>query len=206
MADTKDKSRKLDEEEDSDEKSPKNKKGLNTTLLIVFGGLLLLIVSIGGTAALFMLRTPAVSDTKAVSPAPKKETKADTTADATEKPAAEATAAEGEGGKPKALFYSIKPVFIVNIQAAGNKQRFLQVQIDVMTHSEKVAAALEENLPLIKNDLVAILSSKKFEDLNAPAGKDTLRQEALKAVKNIMEQQGVDGAVEAVLFPSFVMQ
>jgi len=204
MADDKVKDRK---DEDEDDKAVSSKKTFpKKMIMMIIGFVVVLILAVGGTAAFFMSRNTSDSSSKQNnSKAVKKDKKETANDNADGTSAADNSGDAGNDGANKAIFYSIKPVFVVNIQD-GTKTKFLQVQVDIMTHSDKVKIAIDNNLPLIKNDLVALFSSKSYDDLNQPAGKEQLRQDAQKAVQKIIEGQAEGGTVEAVLFPSFVMQ
>ncbi len=107
------------------------------------------------------------------------------------------------GGEPH--FYKFLPAFVVNIPSEG-RIRFLQIEVEVMSRSEDVIEDVEAYAPLLKNELVTLFSSQRYEEVVTAQGRDALRTEALKRVQKIMtEQAGVDG-VEQVLFTSFVTQ
>lgn len=105
----------------------------------------------------------------------------------------------------KAIFYTIRPVFVVNFQKS-KRAKYLQVSVDVMARSEEAIEYVENYLPLIKNDLVVLFASQSFEDLRSADGKEKLRQDALKKIQSILQKETGEPWVENVLFTSFVMQ
>ena len=105
-----------------------------------------------------------------------------------------------------AVYVSFEPPFVVNFDAGG-KARFLQVAIQVMTRDPHVAEELELHNPVIRNDVLLLLSNQQYETLSSREGKEKLQHEALEAVRHVIEANGGEAeAVESVLFTSFVMQ
>ncbi|MFM8454543.1 MAG: flagellar basal body-associated protein FliL [Gammaproteobacteria bacterium] len=131
-----------------------------------------------------------------------------------EEAAAESADSHSEGGgkegeksasKSKWKYFDVKPTFVVNVQTTSRNPKFLQAQVVVMVDNDAAIASLKNNLPLIKNNLALLFSSKRYDELLTLEGKEQLRQQALKEVKKILEADGKKG-VESVLFESFVMQ
>lgn len=126
--------------------------------------------------------------------------------------AMEEGAADSEGpsqassNKPRpAMYFPIKPAFVVNFPTRG-KQRYLQVEITVMTRDPDIFTALQTHMPLVKNRLVLLLGGQIYEELQTDEGKELLRQKALQALDEIMQQELGKAGVEEVLFINFVMQ
>lgn len=118
---------------------------------------------------------------------------------------APATAATAPRPAP-ALFHQLDPSFVVNFEAE-QLVRFLQVTIEVMTRDPATLEFVKQHEPVIRNDLLMLLSNQKYEVLATQAGKDDLRLRALEAVRAIAAREGGDPAkLEAVYFTSFVMQ
>ncbi|MEQ1579613.1 MAG: flagellar basal body-associated FliL family protein [Steroidobacteraceae bacterium] len=120
---------------------------------------------------------------------------------------------EGEEGKEAkkavvapAVYVAFEPPFVVNFDSGG-KARFLQVAIEVMTRDPKIAEELETHKPVIRNDVLLLLSNQEYATLSSREGKEKLQHEALEAVRHVIQTNGGEGeAVESVLFTSFVMQ
>ena len=108
-----------------------------------------------------------------------------------------------EKGDP--TYVDLKPAFTVNLDpedAVG----FLQISMQVLTHSDEVAAAIEKHKPLIRNNLVTLFSQQKSIDLRAPEGKEALQKAALDLIQKVIDEQAGGGEVDNVFFTSFVMQ
>jgi len=106
---------------------------------------------------------------------------------------------------PSALYFPIKPAFVINFQSRG-RQRYLQTDVILMTRDPTMFTGLQEHLPLIKNHLVMLFGGQVYEVLQTDEGRELLRQDALVAVKEIMEQEMGKSDIEQILFTNFVMQ
>lgn len=104
-----------------------------------------------------------------------------------------------------AIYFPIKPSFVINFQSRG-RQRYLQTDVILMTRDASMFSGLQEHLPLIKNRLVMLFGGEVYEELQTNEGRELLRQKALEAVKEITEQELGKSDIEQVLFTNFVMQ
>ncbi len=167
------------------EEAPKGKSKLILIIIIA-----LVVVGVGVGAALFLLS-------------------GDDEAPAEEEAAAEESAepaAPAVDAKAPAIYIKMKPEFIVNYNV-GPRQRYLQIYMEAMTRSPQAAEALEMHSPMIRSNIIRILSEQEFEFLRTPDGRANLRQLVTEEVRRIVEQEsGIEGAIEEVLFTNFVMQ
>lgn len=125
---------------------------------------------------------------------------------AVEEVAAESEVVETVANKPApAMYFPIKPAFVINFESKG-RQRFLQVEVSVLTREMNVFNALQSHGPLVKNRLVMLFSGEIYEELQTNEGKELLRQKALAALQELMQQEVGNSGIEEVLFTSFVMQ
>ena len=113
---------------------------------------------------------------------------------------------EVDNTRPRpAMYFPIKPAFTVNFPTRG-RQRYLQVDVAVLTRAPEVFNALQTHLPLVKNRLIMLFGGEVYDELQTDEGKELLRQKALEVLQEIIKQEvGVNG-VEEILFTSFVMQ
>jgi flagellar FliL protein len=111
--------------------------------------------------------------------------------------------------KPKpapAIYYTLDPAFVVNFEAE-QLVRFLQVTIDVMSRDPAAVEFVKLHDPVIRNDLLLLLSNQPYAAISSAAGKEQLRRKALETVRAVAKREGGDAAkIEAVYFTSFVMQ
>jgi flagellar protein FliL len=109
----------------------------------------------------------------------------------------------GEGGKA-ANFYAIDPPLVANFEE-GSVVRFLQISMEVMARDPKALESVQKNMPLIRNNLLLLMSNRNYQTLMSREGKEKLRAEALAEVRAVQKKEG--GAdIDDLLFPSFVVQ
>ncbi|MBV1959507.1 MAG: flagellar basal body-associated FliL family protein [Pseudomonadales bacterium] len=106
--------------------------------------------------------------------------------------------------KAPAQYVKLKPI-TVNF-TEKKKQRFVQISPSLMTRDPEMVAAIEENIPLIENNLLMLFASQDFADLKTRAGRVKLREQALVEVQKIMHDEVGKDAVERVLFTGFIIQ
>lgn len=117
--------------------------------------------------------------------------------------AAAAKGAEGGSGKPS-LYYAIDPPLVVNFED-GSAVRFLQISMEIMAHDEKAIESVQKNIPLIRNNLLLLMSNRNYQSMMSREGKDKFRAEALAEVRAVQKKEGSPD-VDDVLFTSFVVQ
>lgn len=105
----------------------------------------------------------------------------------------------------EAIYVALEPAFTVNFQGKGGA-RFLQLSVEVMTREPDVQDLLKKHMPMIRNDLVLLFSSKTSDELGTREGKEKLQKETLVGIQTVLEKEAGTKGVEAVYFTSFVMQ
>jgi flagellar FliL protein len=116
-----------------------------------------------------------------------------------------ASGAHGEdGGGKAAVYYAIDPPLVVNFED-GSVVRFLQITMEIMAHDQKAIESVQKNMPLIRNNLLLLMSNRNYQSLMSREGKEKLRAEALAEVNNVQKKQG-SADIDDVLFTSFVVQ
>jgi flagellar protein FliL len=110
----------------------------------------------------------------------------------------------GEGGAKSALYYAIDPPLVVNFED-GSVVRFLQITMEIMAHDQKAIDSVTKNMPLIRNNLLLLMSNRNYQSLMSREGKDKLREEALAEIRNVQKKTGGED-VDDLLFTSFVVQ
>jgi flagellar FliL protein len=117
---------------------------------------------------------------------------------------AAAKSAEGGGSGKPSLYYAIDPPLVVNFED-GSAVRFLQISVEIMAHDEKAIASVQKNVPLIRNNLLLLMSNRNYQSMMTREGKDKLRAEALAEVRAVQKKEGSPD-IDDVLFTSFVVQ
>lgn len=108
-------------------------------------------------------------------------------------------------GPPPAVYFPLESM-VVNFSDNG-PARFLQVDIQLMTRDETVISAVQQHMPVIRNDVLLLLSGQSAAEIGTLAGKEKLRNQVRDAVQRILATHaGMHTGVEAIYFTSFVMQ
>lgn len=116
-------------------------------------------------------------------------------------------AAEGEHGEAakQTLYLALDPPLIVNFPDT-DAVRFLQVTITVMAREQPALDAVTKFNPVIRNNLITLMSGRDSQSMMTREGKEKLRQESLKEVQAILKKETGKPGIEDLLFTSFVVQ
>jgi flagellar FliL protein len=118
--------------------------------------------------------------------------------------AAEAAEAEPEAPKPP-IYLPLEPPMVVNFERKG-RVGYLQVSIEVMSRDQAAIDAVRLHMPVVRNNLLLLMSGKSYEELETREEKDALRDEALAEINRVLDERSIEADVEAVYFTAFVMQ
>lgn len=102
-------------------------------------------------------------------------------------------------------YLDLAPAFVVNFPYQG-RQRFLQANISVMSRDAAAIAAVSQHMPVIRHNLINLLSAQMLLVFEDPSGVETLRQLATQEVKQVLQREIGREGIEEVLFTNFVMQ
>lgn len=103
------------------------------------------------------------------------------------------------------VYKALEPELLGNIEGPG-RIRFVQVGVVMAMRDPKAIEAVDQHSPMIRNDLIMLLSGKNYEQLNSAEGKEQTRQEMLETIRAVLERSTGDPGVESIYFTSFVMQ
>lgn len=178
--------------------APKSKKKLIVILAVV-----LALVAGGGAAAFFLMKKPDAHQAKG-----KHDDKAEKAEGAEEEAAGEEAASEesGEHADPKtALTYVQFETFTVNLLPDPD-EKFLQLDLTMEVKGAELAEKMKAQMPVLRNRVLLLLTSKKASDISTPEGKAQLSEELLTELKKPLAAHGKPLKVTQVLFTSFVIQ
>ncbi|GMR08244.1 MAG: hypothetical protein BMS9Abin26_1249 [Gammaproteobacteria bacterium] len=114
---------------------------------------------------------------------------------------------ESSGKTGETQYVPLKPPFVVNFASqASSTAKFLQITMEVSTRDESVVADIEKHMPVIRNNLVLLLSSQDQQEISSREGKEKLRGEVLAEIQRILKKRTGKVGVEDIYFTSFVMQ
>ncbi|WP_127477511.1 flagellar basal body-associated FliL family protein [Sulfurivermis fontis] len=113
--------------------------------------------------------------------------------------------ADSKAAEVKQAHYLALDKLVVNF-GPGAPVRFLQVNLQVMSYDPEALKAMETHMPAIRNDILLLLGSQKYEVVSTPEGKEQLRGAILAKVQNVLDTYEKERKVEAVYYTEFVMQ
>lgn len=127
-----------------------------------------------------------------------------------DKPAAEA-AGEGKDAKPKeavpqpSLYVGMPRPFVFNV-SGGQRDRLVQIKIQLMVRGTADETLAKQNIPLIEGTLLRVFSAATSEQLMTFEGKEKLRKDSLEECRRVLNDLVSSPVIEQVLFTGFVMQ
>ena len=180
--------KKEENKEETSETAPA-KEGGNKLLMIVIIVLLLLLLVIGGLVAYFLLSS-------------------DNTSDPSQNPADNGKSKQVEQKKLKkdSADLTIGPIypmdpFIVNLMSDGAR-RFLKCTLNLEMDSPDLQPELDKKVPLLRDLIIRILSSKTVAEISTSKGKEKLKAEIVRNINEKLES----GEIKHVYLVNFVIQ
>jgi flagellar FliL protein len=159
--------------------APKKK----SRLFLIIGLVVLLLAAVGGGAAWFFLRAPA--------PAPGAA------------PGTPGADAKHTDTKPP-VFVTLEP-FTVNLQQE-NGDHYLQAGIVIQVTDAKAVDAMKTYMPVIRNRILLLLSSKTPSDISSLDGKKKLVAELVAAARESVPGATPERGIDSAFLSSFVIQ
>lgn len=166
--------------EDVADKGNSGGSPIKLMIIMIVGAILLVAVSIGGV--FFMMKTMGMLGGGTAQ-----------------------TAAQGPSKSEPAIYFPMEPAFVVNFKDNG-RTRFLQVSMEVMARDPVVIEDIKAHMPLIRNNLLLLLTNQKAEDLHTAEGREKIRAAALEEIKRVLGEETGRINVEGLYFTSFVTQ
>jgi len=112
---------------------------------------------------------------------------------------------EGENAAPKVMYVGLTPALVGNY-SSGLKMKFYKADISLKVTGSEAEEKVKYHEPLIRNQLVQLFSQQTDESLGSMDAKEKLRQEALKQVQQVLEQEEGKPYVEDLLFNNLILQ
>lgn len=114
-----------------------------------------------------------------------------------------ASSSEGEEGA-KNIYEALSPPFMVNFSDSDIK--LMKLAISLMAKDEQVISALKQHNPVIRNNILMLLSAQNPELLKTAEGKEQLQVEIQETVNKVLAERKVSSKVKGVFFTDLVMQ
>jgi flagellar FliL protein len=103
------------------------------------------------------------------------------------------------------IYHELRPEFIITFDA-NNRQRYMQVQVTVVTRDPATVEGLVKHDPLIRNSLIMVFSAQDYLQLQTSEGKAKLRLEATEKIQELLLVETGSEGIETVLFTNLVLQ
>ena len=153
----------------------------NKVLILLIGVLMVFMLGMGGGLFLMWNKLSAIN--------------VQSNANAGGPPGQEATVEQ-----PLGPIYALE-TFIVNLaDKPGN--RYLRLTMDLELGNPELESELVKRLPQVRDSILMILPSKRFDDINSAEGKIALRDEIMTTLNEYLTQ----GQITKIYFKEFVVQ
>jgi len=86
-------------------------------------------------------------------------------------------------------YLTLVPEFVVNF-GPGNKVRYLQVDLQIATRDEAALKTISTYRPVLRNDILIVLSGMSFENLKERSGKEALQKTLLNTINKVVASAG----------------
>ena len=103
------------------------------------------------------------------------------------------------------LYLPMDPAFVVNFRD-NDSLRYLQVGVTLMSHDPDAISVAKAADPVLRDSLVALFSDQNYSIISDAAGRQKLQEQALAAVRKIVQARLGRPGIDALYFTSFVMQ
>ncbi|CAI8931089.1 flagellar basal body-associated FliL family protein [Methylocaldum szegediense] len=104
------------------------------------------------------------------------------------------------------IYFTMEPAFVVNFKSNPDA-RLLQLGLSVASRNQAVIDTVKKHSPMIRNNVLLLLSAEEPAALRTAEGKEALRAELLKAINGVvLKQTGYKQGAEEVYFTAFIMQ
>jgi len=91
--------------------------------------------------------------------------------------------------------------FIVNLADKGGN-RYLRVTMDLELGNPELEDEINKRMPQVRDSILMILPTKRFEDISTIQGKTALRDQILESINGFLAQ----GKITNIYFNEFVVQ
>jgi flagellar FliL protein len=164
---------------DDKKKKDQQDSGGSKKKLFLITGLVALLVVLGGGAAAFFLMGFGASDS----------------ADA---------ATQGKTQSRNKTYLVNMDTFVVNLSDPKG-DRFMKVTLRVLVNEPSLSSRVVNDdvfRTRCRDRIISVLSAKRFQDVNNPLGKESLRRELKRELSKIFPT----GSIEEILFVEFIVQ
>jgi len=112
--------------------------------------------------------------------------------------------ADDDGEATINIYQALTPPFMVNFPDGNIK--VMKLAISLMAKDEQVIAAVQKHDPVIRNNILMLLSTQDPESLKTAEGKTQLQRVIKEAVNKVLTERKVSSKVKEIFFTDLVMQ
>ena len=109
---------------------------------------------------------------------------------------------------PVTGYYEMKP-FLTNLSNNGTKLNYIKVSVVISVADSRNITLLEEHDPLLRDAIVTILSSKRYDEAKPVAGninRQTIQAEIRKKITDLTDECVGRRIVKNVIFTEYLVQ
>jgi len=103
------------------------------------------------------------------------------------------------------LYFDMTKPLVVDFPA-GSSMELVQLAVTFLVEDQETVDVLKKNEPILRNNLLMIISAQSPDKLTTTEGKEQLRNAMLTDVAATLKKLKAHGEVTEVLFTSFIMQ
>lgn len=114
-----------------------------------------------------------------------------------------ALAEDEEVEKPDPVYYELSPSLVTNLPSGA---KYIRCDIQLMVRGEENKALLAKYAPAIRHELLLLLAEQDGNTLKTPQGKEKLRQQAIAALRQLLEQHAGQTLLEDLFFTNYYVR
>jgi len=164
-------------------------------LIIIILAAVILLAGGGGAAYFFFFKSAPVEGEHGEHADAKTEEKHEEKHD---DPEADAVAAEK-------LYFDLPKPLVVNLPK-GSSAKFVLISVSMLIEGADVVDVLKKNEPMIRNNLLMLISAQNAEELKTREGKEKLRVGMLESISATLTKMSGKSRLKEIYFTSFIMQ
>ena len=113
---------------------------------------------------------------------------------------------EEEANTQKVQYIEMRPPFVVNYGDPATKLKFAKVDISLRVNTQNASQGVEAHMPALRNEIVLLLSRQTESTMGNVTGRESLREEALENLNNMLKEETGRSGIADLLFTTFVVQ
>ncbi|SFM00854.1 flagellar FliL protein [Marinobacter zhejiangensis] len=104
-------------------------------------------------------------------------------------------------------YIEMEPDFVTNVGAPDQKLKYLKAAVTLRASSPTTRAAVEAHMPRLRHELVLLFGEQTdLHRLTSNEGKEALKDEAVRRINAVLEEQQTGEQIDDVVFTTFVVQ